>query len=284
MGSGLTKFLINLPIAGVGLVAFGSMVLASIAGHLVHRIELARRHGEQAEQADGQEGYLVSAVLGLLALLLAFTFGLALDRFETRRQLVTQEANAIGTAYLRAQLLDDPHRARLSNLLIAYTDNRIALATSPNSATLAKNDRLLADIWTAVRASRESAAAHGVTTALLQAYNEVIDLDTERKVARRLRVPNEVFVLLFGYTLLTAAILGYLVERPRGRRAAGALFILIATAISVITDLNRPISGNIQESQEPMRMLQRLLAEQPPQVFDRLNASTGQASRDGLSP
>ena len=77
---------------------------------------------------DGQEGYVVSAVLGLLALMLGFTLAMAVDRYETRRALVLEEANAIGTTYLRAQLFGEPHRARLSKLLVEYNDNRLALA------------------------------------------------------------------------------------------------------------------------------------------------------------
>ena len=75
---------------------------------------------------DNQEGYIVSGVLGLLALMLGFTLAMAVDRFDTRRVLVLQDANAIGTTYLRAQLLDEPHRSRISRLLVDYTDNRIA--------------------------------------------------------------------------------------------------------------------------------------------------------------
>ena len=73
------------------------------------------------------EGYVVSAVLALMGLLLGFTFALSVDRFETRRALVLQEANAIGTAYLRSQALTEPHRSRMSKALVDYTNNRIAL-------------------------------------------------------------------------------------------------------------------------------------------------------------
>ena len=139
-----------------------------------------------------QESYLVGSMLGLLALLLAFSFSMALDRYEERRHLVMQEANAIGTAYLRTQLLDEPHRSRLSKLLIDYTDNRIKLGdrlAGPRPSYLATNDQLLTEIWAAVTAARESALTHGITTALLMTFNEVIDLDTERKVARQVRMP-----------------------------------------------------------------------------------------------
>ena len=103
---------------------------------------------------------MIGSMLGLLALLLAFSFAMGIDRYEERRRLVILEANAIGTSYLRAQLLDEPHRTRLSSLLVAYTDNRLALgsgAPGDQDARLAVDQKLLTDIWAAVAAARESA-------------------------------------------------------------------------------------------------------------------------------
>jgi hypothetical protein len=215
-----------------------------------------------------------AGVLGLLGLLLAFSFGMVLNRYETRRELVTQEANAIGTAYLRTQLLDEPHRSRLSKLLIAYTDNRIKLASTDldQNPYVSTNDRLLVEIWAAVTAARESALSHGVTTALLITFNEVIDLDTERKIAWQLRMPGEVLFLLLIYLMLTAAILGHSADGLRAKRAALVLFILLALSLSVMTDVNRPTTGRSRESQEAMLMLRQSLKSQPPEVFDKFAA------------
>jgi hypothetical protein len=215
---------------------------------------------------------MVGSMLGLLALLLAFSFSMALDRYEERRHLVVQEANAIGTAYLRAQMLDEPHRSRLSKLLVEYTDNRIELASaSPGRGKplLARNDQLLTDIWAAVAASRESALRHGVTTALLMTYNEVIDLDTERKVARQMRVPTAVLLLLYGFLIMAALVLGYVLEERRGRMGAAVLFLILSLYIGIISDLSRPAAGSILESQEPMLMLRQSIKAQPPAAFDR---------------
>jgi hypothetical protein len=115
----------NGPLLMIGAVLLGAMCLAAGAGVLLQPLGRPRKDDESG---SGQEGYIVSAVLGLLALLLGFTFSMAADRFDARRLLVLDEANAIGTAYLRAQLLPEPHRTRTSELLVRYTDNRIALA------------------------------------------------------------------------------------------------------------------------------------------------------------
>jgi hypothetical protein len=146
---------------------------------------------------------------------------------------------------------------------------------------LATNDRLLTEIWAAVRAARNSALAHGVTTALLITFNEVIDLDTERKVAWQLRVPSEVLLMLIAYLSVTAAVVGHAVDGPRGRRAALVLFLLLALSIGVMTDINRPTSGRSRESQEPMLMLLRSLKSQPPEVFDQFDEPRKDSSRQG---
>ena len=103
-------------------------------------------------------------------------------------------------------------------------------------------------------------------------FNEVIDLDTERKIARQVRVPAPVLLLLYGFLILTAAVLGYVLEERRARIGVFVLFILLSSYVSIIADLNRPTSGNIKESQEAMLMLQRSLRSQPPRVFDRFAA------------
>lgn len=260
----------GLSLIGVALVVLLSMIVAALIGYGIHKLELRLVKGRQ-ESEQNQESYLIGAILGVLALLLAFTFGMALDRFEERRHLVTQEANAIGTSYLRAQLLDEPHRSRLSELLVRYTDNRIELADIPPNRLdeqLAINDRLLTEIWAAVVASRESALAHGISTPLLMTFNEVIDLDTERKVSRTMRVPAPVFLLLFLYITLVSAVLGYVIKEQRVR-LCGAFFVLLTIYFAVIVDLNRPKAGAIRESQEPMLMLQASLKSQPPHAFDR---------------
>ena len=269
----------GLPLLGLAVAVFVSMLVASLVGYGIRRLERHLVAARREEPEHSQESYLVGGMLGLMALLLAFSFSIALERFDERRHLVVKEANAIGTAYLRTQLLDEPHRARLSQLLVNYTDNRIALATSEPArlaAQLAINDRLLTEIWAAVSAARESALAHGISTPILMTFNEVIDLDTERKISRTVRMPSEVLQLLYAFLVLTAAVLGYVLEDRRGRIGATMLFLLLSLYVSVIADLNRPTSGSIREPQDAMLMLQASLKSQPPLAFDRYRGGGGQ--------
>ena len=153
--SAFEDWLYSAPIIALGAAALALMLIAMAAGIALRSAHNRRWPSEQTEQ--GQEGYVVTAVLGLLALLLGFTLAHAVDRFEARRLLVLEEANAIGTTYLRAQVLGQPHRSRISRLLIDYTENRIALARQPRGAAqaelLATNDRLITDLWTATSAA-----------------------------------------------------------------------------------------------------------------------------------
>jgi hypothetical protein len=258
---------------GIAAALFAAMCAAALIASLLQRRARGRSVDGQ-DKESGQEGYIVSAVLGLLALLMGFTFSLAVDRFETRRHLVLEEANAIGTAYLRAQLLAEPDRTRMSGLLLHYTDNRIALAkAAPASATqqqlLKTNDALLTDIWAATSAAFDRIRGLPFSNTYLNSVNALIDLDASRKTARGAHVPGEVFAVLFIYLVTTAGVLGYVLRGARGRIAAGFLLALLTLSLMLIIDINRPTLGGIIESQQPMEDLQKSLTAQPPAVFDK---------------
>lgn len=259
----------------IALLLFGAMCLAAIVGIVLHKLVSDR--APEGGDDDGGQGYIVSAVLGLLALLMGFTFSLAIDRFDARRMLVLEEANAIGTAYLRAQLLTEPHRARMSDLLVRYTDNRIALAKDfPGSAEqvaqLKVNDALLTDIWAATSASFDSIKGLDFSSTYLDSINALIDLDASRKTARAARVPTEVFVVLFVYLITTAGVLGYVLKGARGRMAALHLLALLTLSLILIIDINRPVLGGIMESQRPMEELRKSLHDQSPMVYDKFKS------------
>lgn len=254
-----------------GLLTFLAMVASAFVGALARRQRERVRTREMAADAS-RDGYVVSAVLGLLALLLGFTFSLAVDRFETRRTLVLQEANAIGTSYLYAQLLDEPHRARMSGLLLAYTENRVELGHTDSDRAaplLARNDILLAQLWAATAAAFDSVRGTAFSNSVPQVVSEVVDLDASRKAARHARVPTAVFVVLLIYVIVTAGMLGYVRAASRRVVAVGLLFALKVMSLMLILDIDRPNGGGVRESQEPMTTLLATLRSQPPATFDR---------------
>jgi len=270
MISSLSNWMSQLSVVGLGGLLFAFALAGAFSGQLLWR----RSHRESVPPGAGgisetQEGYVVSAVLGLLALMLGFTLALAVDRFDTRRALVLEEANAIGTAYLRAQLLAEPHRARLSNLLVEYTDNRLALASASSRdmpTLLARNDRLLTDVWTATSAAFPTVEQLDFSTSLLEAMNQVINLDIARKASRLAHVPALILIFLAVYIVATAGVLGYVLKGLRGQLAGAFLITLLTLVLVVIIDLERPTAGGIQESQVPMQLFRASLKKLPAEI------------------
>lgn len=166
-------------LTAAGILAL--LLIALEAGFVMGR----RTTTDPDARAGGQVGVVQGAILGLLGLLLAFTFGAAGGRFLERQDLIVQEANAIGTAYLRADLLDEPHKSELRAALQRYTEHRIGvsgrLRKGVDPATLAEVERLHARIWDAAIAgvTAKSSAIMGV----LLPVNEVIDLHATRLAA-----------------------------------------------------------------------------------------------------
>jgi hypothetical protein len=263
------------------------MAVASVVGSRLRRL-----HDKLREKARGEapakgreaaEGPTITAVLTLLALLLGFSFNLAMERFEQRRQLVVEEANAIDTAYLRAQLLPEPHRKRISEILVAYTDNRIALATigaKRSPALLARNDELITNLWAATAAALDSIGRPDFSNAFLRSINGVTEVDNARKNARLIRVPDEIFAVLFAYMVATSGLLGYLLTGLQGKLSSALVLVLMALFLLLIIDIDRPMQGAIRESQAPMEQLRAKLASEPASVFDRYKpvAPLGQAA------
>jgi hypothetical protein len=281
------------PLWVVGLALFVAMCVAAAVGVYLRRLREGRTSGEEKptgkdKSEGGQEGYIVSAVLGLLALLMGFTFSLAVDRFDARRHLVIEEANAIGTTYLRVQLLPEPHRSRMSALLVRYTGNRVALAEAPpgprRDALLASNDALITELWAATAAAFDSVKGLDFSSTFVDGVNRVIDLDASRKAARQARVPAAVFGSLFIYMITTAGVLGYVLKGVGGRAAAAFLLALFTLSLMLIVDIDRPISGGVIEGQGPMKALLRTMTAWPPSTFDRWRAPADRASPAPVRP
>lgn len=137
---------------------------------------------------------MVGSILGLLAFLLAFTFGLAAARFEARRQTVLEEANAIGTTYLRARLLPDPERTESAKLLREYVDVRLPDSRQKNTSqaitqAITRSEELQEQLWSQAIAAAEKKPTV-VTGLFVQSLNEVIDLHAKRTlVGGRSRIP-----------------------------------------------------------------------------------------------
>lgn len=216
---------------------------------------LGRRVGRPEDEKDAPLGEMVGATLALLAFLLAFTFGLAASRYDTRRQLLLDEANAIGTTYLRAALLPEG-AGDIRPLLRQYVDLRLEAARAHDLArNLRRAEAVQRQLW-ARTASLMRAAQGSIAVGLfVQSLNELIDLHAKRVTADiRNRIPPAIWASLYGVTILSFAVLGYHAGLVSTRRSRAALPVAVTFAVVIwlIADLDRPREGTLTLSQQAL--------------------------------
>lgn len=259
------------PLLAIAVLLLGLMTVAFVGGREL-RSWLARRPLLKHASRRDYEGYIVSSTLGLLAILLGFTLSLSISRYEERRELVVAHANAIETAYLRAQLLGAPHRERLGHLLTIYDENLIEL-TSARPAQMpmyfANDSVILTQIWAATAAATDSVRSIPLSLALTESVNKLIDLDASRRAVRITRIPTAVFVVLLLYHVGAAGVLGYVLADGAGQFAGGFLLTLMSLALLLIMEIDRPDAGWIRTDDFPSLQVREFIKSQPPAVFDR---------------
>jgi predicted membrane metal-binding protein len=211
------------------------------------------------------------AIFGLLALLLGFTFSMSLGRFDQRKQLVVQEANAIGTTYLRSKLLPEPNRSAVAGLLRSYVDARLDFYNLRNDKGQFKNlidrtEKLQDDLWLQVTSVVPKDDRPVTTGLFIQALNEVIDLHAERVAAMENHVPESVLLLLILVALLAAMLIGYGCGLAKRRHllSTSIAALLIGIVIIAIIDLDRPARGLIRVSQSSMIRLHDSMKDDAP--------------------
>ncbi|HVU29401.1 MAG TPA: hypothetical protein VHE36_03285 [Sphingomicrobium sp.] len=270
-------WLSRVPIWQLGLALFLVSVAALIAGARASGWIAGKSNG-LGQLTEAQEGYVVTTVYTLLGLLVGFTFSIAIDRYQSRRDLVVRDAAAIEQLYLQTQLLGEPHRSRVSDLLARYAANHVELARATHDDAeagklIAEDDVLRRDLWTATVPAFQSIAGTDFSSLFVQSVNEVLTTDAARKAARRSEIPRAIIVLLILYSIVAAALLGAVMRTRRGQIIGVIVIALSVTVLTLITDINRPVEGTIHESQEPMeRMISRLKAN-PPATYQRLAES-----------
>jgi hypothetical protein len=203
--------------------------------------------------ATTEGGAAEASVFALLGLLIAFTFSGAASRFEDRRQLIGVEANAIGTAYLRVDLLPGDSQRELRDLFRRYVDLRAsvyqsALDQAETSARLTAGDALQREIWTkGLAAARRPEAPVQATILLVPALNEMIDITTTRVVASQNHPPAAVFILLAALCLVGALLIGQAHSAHSVRWFYPVVFAaILSTTVYVIVDLEFPRVGFIR--------------------------------------
>src|SRR5262245_13808168 len=222
-------------------------------------LQVGRRLGLRRLERDGGGaaegvGAVDGAVFALLGLLLAFTFSGASARFDHRRDLIVEETNAIGTAWLRLDLLPAPEQPALRDAFRRYLDSRLAVYRVLPDLTaarqkLARSNELQAEIWRrAVSAARADGAPPAAAILVLPALNAMIDITTTRTMATQMHPPLVVFAMLVGLALAASLLAGYGMTGSAVRSWFHMIgfALVMAIAVYVILDLEYPRLGLIR--------------------------------------
>jgi hypothetical protein len=237
----------------------GTAVAAFLFLAIVAMLEVGRRVGIRRAAREGDvapEGTsaLAGAVYGLLALIIAFTFSGATSRFDERRHLIIEEANAIGTAYLRIDMAASGAQPALRDSFRRYLDARIGVYAklpdlAASQANLERSTRLQGEIWAlAVAATRMPESHPTLGLLLLPALNAMFDITTTRTMVTRIHPPAVIFVMLLSLALVAAVLTGHDLARGASRRWLHTLgyAAILSVTVYVIIDIEFPRLGFIR--------------------------------------
>lgn len=239
-----------------------------VIGSFLVAIELGFRLGSkyaggQDESMTAHVSSLQSAILGLLALLLGFTFAMSIQRFDTRKDLVIEESSSIGTTYLRSQLLPEKLHKEAASLLKEYVSARLEFYYARNDIAKIevanrKSEGIENQLWNVAAQATKESSNPVYTSLFIQSLNGVIDANEKRRVALENHVPEPVTILLFFVSIFGMGFIGYNYGLSGKRRHGSTAFfaLLIASVLIVILDIDRPRRGFIQVSQSSLERLQ----------------------------
>jgi hypothetical protein len=228
------------------------------AGFWVGRRAAARSHPKAFDNAMNWQG----AVLGLAALLIGFTFSMAVTRFDARKEVLIAEATAVGTAYNRTFLLDAEAGGAVRQLIRRYVDLRIALydvaADSVRADVFERAGAdLRAQIWSRLAAAGRAEPRSVVAGLALQSATDVFERADERRFAREMPVPPTVFIVVILVSAIAIASIGYTLGLAGARMSFGMLVIplLVAGVIMLVIDIAHPSLGVVRIPDLPMLRL-----------------------------
>ncbi len=255
MRTAVSEFLYWTPVYVLGLLFLVALLAAVETGYRIGMRLKARRGAVAAPELST----IQTAMLGLLGLLLAFTYSFVAGRVDARKQAVIEEANALGTAYLRTQFRSGPVGDRLRELLHDYAQTRViadAAVTNEKElqAAIVGSERAMAELWPTAVKLADDRPSTPLDALLFQSINEVIDMHTRRLAASRDRLPGIILAMLVVIAVMSLGITGFS-GGLAGRRSpffTVTLAVMIAAVTLVIIDLDRPRSGLVRVSQQSL--------------------------------
>jgi hypothetical protein len=253
----MTNVFFYIPIYFLSVLIFFLILLFNWFGFKFKKWHLEKYPGRVPEDLGAVEG----SMLGAMALLLGFTFSIATSKFETRRQITVNEANEIGTAILRCDMYPDSVRNPLRADFKEYIETRIAYYAVGDDEEKIKHELIKAGeisdrIWKRVAIQAQNPNNLAITTQMIPAVNDMIDIVTTRDASRISRVPRLVLFVLLGLVLISSFVLG---SDYNGKKRNKILIFSYALAMTLtldlITELDRPREGLINLNAVEQKMI-----------------------------
>jgi hypothetical protein len=219
-------------------------------GHVAHR--------RSEEEKESPVSAISAAILGLLAFMLAFTFGIVSERYDARKGLVREEANAIRTAFLRSDFLPEADRGEAANLLRKYVDGRLSAVRSGDlgqlKVALAEAERIQRRLWAMAVANARLDMNSDVAALYIESLNEMINFHALRVAVGLQRIPAGIWQALCILVILGMVGVGYQTAIAGSRRSWSMpiMAFSFSLVIALISSLDRPFSDLIRISQQPL--------------------------------
>ncbi|MCM2330407.1 MAG: DUF4239 domain-containing protein [Pseudomonas sagittaria] len=230
-------------------------------------------HKSSEEEKESPASAIAGATMGLLAFILAFTFAIVADRYDTRKALVREDANAIRTAFLRADFLPESDREKAAGLLATYGDMGLAAARGGDvdsvRKTVAEMKGIQHQLWAMAVANARLDMNSDVAALYIESLNEMINVHALRvSIGIETRLPQEIWLVLFALLILTMLGFGYQTAIAGSGRswAIPLLAIALSVVLTLIALLDRPESGYFRPSQQPLEVV---LAEMATAIENR---------------
>lgn len=260
----------HVPLWAFVLATLGITLLAGECGFRLGQ----RRKSKVATDKQEGVGTVVGATLSLLAFLLAFTFGLAASRYDSRREAFQEEVNSIGTTYLRASFLPEPHAGEVRALLREYVDARLA-ADKPGASpadTIRESEKLQKKLWNHAAAvgrglDKPGAPNSDMIALFVDSLNQTINSHAKRLGAvMRARVPAAMWAGLFVIALIAVVSMAYNIGLTNTSRPFVGIGLILCFAVTMwlIADLDRPLEGFIRVNHQGMIDLRVSMNEEVP--------------------
>ena len=242
-------------------VYLGTVALVVVVAEIGFRIGLWLQRRDPDSVGTTMTAAGVGGMLGLMAFLMAFSIGIVINQHNGRKAMVVTEANAVGTAYLRAGFLDEPDLNSTRDLLREYVEVRLAAAadTTLYESATTRSEEIHGELWSIVEEQVRQGNESDIMALFVESVNEVIDVHSLRLTAATLRLPRLLGVVLYAATILSFLLVGVANSSDKERdQIALTIFALAFVAVlMIIVDLDRPQQGLLTVSQQAMSDLLR---------------------------